>query len=67
MGINALNRFIHIDEYPSVEHQDKVQNLIMKTVINVFYNNKQKIAAGSCRKDDVKAFKLRKFDSLKFL
>ena len=54
-----LNKHVSGFRYACSEHQSKATNVLVTTVVNIFFNNKQKQDKDIPRKDGVAAFKRR--------
>ena len=56
----ALSYLMGCCDFTCEKHKVEGQKVVLSTVINVFFNNRQKISTASVRKDNVVSFKKRK-------
>ena len=56
----ALSYLMGCCDFTCEKHKVEGQNVVLSTVINVFFNNRRKISTASIRKDNVVSFKKRK-------
>jgi hypothetical protein len=55
----VLNEYLDGYIFSCDDHMEKVKRLVVRCIINIFYNNKQKNEGDIPRKDNMKAFKKR--------
>ena len=58
-GTYVLKKYCVINNFTCIEHFDWGLKFASKIVVNIFYNNKQKMDTDAVRKSDLDAFKTR--------